>query len=57
MQNFNCIWPLSTAFVILIIQIVIYYLLAVYLDNVLPDENGEGGERGNTSHTYAHKHI
>lgn len=36
----NCVVPLGTIYVILGAQIVIYFALALYLDNVLPDEYG-----------------
>lgn len=36
----NCVTPLSEIYVILAMQIVGYLLLAVYIDNIMPDENG-----------------
>ncbi|PSC73682.1 ABC transporter A family member 2 [Micractinium conductrix] len=39
-QNFECVMPLPTVFVILALEFVIYFLLAVFLDHVLADENG-----------------
>lgn len=38
--NFDCVWPLPRLFVILILQFLVYFILAVYLDNVLADEDG-----------------
>lgn len=39
-QDFDCVFPLTTCYVILLLQFIVYFLLAVYLDNVLKDKNG-----------------
>lgn len=38
--DFDCVWPLPRLYIILFFQMVLYFVLAVYLDNVLADEDG-----------------
>jgi ABC-type multidrug transport system ATPase subunit len=38
--DFDCVFPLGTILAILAIEALVYFLLAIYLNNVLRDENG-----------------
>jgi len=38
--DFDCVWPLPRLYIILFFQMVLYFVLAVYLDNILADEDG-----------------
>ena len=38
--DFSCVFPLGNILAILAIEAGLYFLIAVYLNNVLPDENG-----------------
>ena len=38
--NFDCVFPLGTILSVLFIESILYFLLAIYLTNVLGDENG-----------------
>ena len=39
-QDFECTFSLSTCLLVLAAEYLIYFLIAVYLDNVLADKNG-----------------
>ena len=39
-RDYQCILSLNGIFWILLIEWVVYLLIAVYLDNILPNENG-----------------
>ncbi len=39
-KDYQCVLPLNTIFWILLAEWVGYLLLAIYLDNVVPNENG-----------------
>ena len=39
-QNFECVLPIGSCLLILFGEAICYFLLALYLDNVLPDDNG-----------------
>lgn len=39
-RDFQCVLPLNTIFWILVAEWLVYLALAVYLDNIIPDENG-----------------
>jgi len=38
--DYDCVLPIGSTYVILVAQWIIYFILAIYLDNVLADENG-----------------
>jgi ABC-type multidrug transport system ATPase subunit len=38
--DFSCVFPLGNILVILAVEAIVYFLLAIYLNNVLRDENG-----------------
>jgi len=38
--DFNCVFPLGTIMGVLALEFVVYTALGIYLDNVLPNENG-----------------
>ncbi|GAB4824042.1 hypothetical protein N2152v2_011088 [Parachlorella kessleri] len=39
-QDFDCVFPLNTCYWVLLLEFILYFFIAVYLDNVLPDKNG-----------------
>jgi hypothetical protein len=39
-RDYQCVLPLNTALIILVAHWIVYLILAVYLDNILPNENG-----------------
>lgn len=45
-QDFDCVFPLTTCYFVLLLEFIIYFLLAIYLDNIVGDANGEGGAWG-----------
>ena len=38
--DFSCVFPLGTIFGVLALEFIVYTLIGIYLDNVLPNENG-----------------
>ncbi len=38
--DFNCVFPLGTIMAVLALEFIVYTLVGIYLDNVLPNENG-----------------
>ena len=54
-------FPLNTCYWVLLLEFIIYFFIAVYLDNVLPDKNGERGPRWTTcckrATTTIHQHT
>ena len=38
--DFNCVFPLGTIMAVLALEFIVYTLLGIYLDNVVPNENG-----------------
>lgn len=38
--DFECVLPLPDLFIIMFVEFLVYWLVAVWLDNVLPDANG-----------------
>jgi hypothetical protein len=42
-QDFDCVFSVNQVLIVMTVEFFLYFLLAVYLDHVLPDENGEAG--------------
>lgn len=38
--DYNCVLPISKAMIILLAEYVVYFLIALYFDNVLANESG-----------------
>jgi hypothetical protein len=38
--DFECVLPLPNLFIIMFVEFLVYWMVAVWLDNVLPDANG-----------------
>ena len=38
--DYNCVLPISRCMIILLVEAVVYFLIALYLDNVLANESG-----------------